>query len=446
LSKSPINENPSYGKSSYLAYRWLTACGSLVLVPLIWLHHRFRGHDFNRFYQRLGRYDASAVATRSGRPRIWIHAVSVGEVGVAAAICKELFRRHPHAVIFVSTLREQGMARIKELLGDSVTCFFAPLDLVGATRRALQMVQPDLLVLLETEIWPNLIVGARRMGVRTAIANGRLSVRSIKKYRKVFALMRYTLSHVDAFSMISTDDADRLQSLGADPARMSVAGNAKFDIADPLADRQAGQWAGDLFAVGADTPVFVAGSTRHPEEQMLLEAFTRLRRKFPQAVLILAPRHIERSDQVRQWAEALGLTCQLRTRVDPVGDPRRAAVVILDTMGELSDIYGIADMVFCGGSLVPKGGQNILEPAMWGKPVIYGPSMEDFLEAKEMIQSNGGGVLVRNVEEMVNVAAQWMQSPQIARSVGEAARKAVLPHGGAAAQHADVISRLLENS
>lgn len=431
-------------KFSYPAYRWLTACGSVVLVPLIWLHHRFRGHDFGRFYQRMGRYDASDVAVRSGRPRIWIHAVSVGEVGVAAAICKELFHRHPHASIFVSTLREQGLARAKELLGDSVTRFFAPLDLVSATRRALQMVQPDVLVLLETEIWPNLIVGARRMGIRTTIANGRLSVRSIKRYRKVPDLMRYTLSHVDAFSMISNDDAGRLQSLGADPARTTIAGNAKFDISDPMADLQAGQWARDLFEVEADSSVFVAGSTRHPEELMILEAFVRIRREFPKSVLILAPRHIERTEQVRQWVATQGLACQLRTRIDPVSHPRQAPVVILDTMGELSDIYGIADMVFCGGSLVPKGGQNILEPAMWGKPVIYGPSMEDFLEAKEMIQSNGGGLLVRNVEEMADIVVKWMQFPQIARSVGEAARKAILPHGGAAAKHADVISRLLD--
>jgi 3-deoxy-D-manno-octulosonic-acid transferase len=430
-------------KSSYVAYRWLTACGSVILVPLIWLHHRFRGNDFNRFYQRMGRYALSAVAVRSGRPRIWIHAVSVGEVGVAAAICKELFRRHPKAAIFVSTLREQGLARSKELLGDSVTCFFAPLDLVGATRKALQMVQPDALALLETEIWPNLIVGARRMGVRTAIANGRISVRSIKRYRKVHALMRYTLSHVDAFSMISADDAGRLQSLGADPARMTVSGNAKFDISDPMTDRQAGQWAKNLLGVEADTPVFVAGSTRHPEEQMVLEAFVRLRRHCPKSVLILAPRHIERTEQVRQWVVSHGLECQLRTQIDPARHPRRSPVVILDTMGELPDIYGMADMVFCGGSLVPKGGQNILEPAMWGKPVIFGPSMEDFAEAKEMIQSNGGGIQVKNDKEMADVAIKWMQSPRIARSVGAAARQAVLPHGGAAAKHADVICRLL---
>jgi len=433
-------------RSSYVAYRWLTAFGSVILVPLIWLHHRFRGHDFNRFYQRMGHYALSAVPARSGKPRIWIHAVSVGEVGVASAITKELLQRYPKAAIYISTLREQGLARAKELMGDSVTCFFAPLDLVRATRRALQMARPDLLVLLETEIWPNLIVGARRLGIPIAIANGRISVRSIKKYRKVRALMQHTLSQVDAFSMISADDANRLQSIGADPERMTIGGNAKFDVSDPFTDPNAGQWANVLFDIDHQTPVFVAGSTRNPEEQVVLEAFARIRHHFPSAVLILAPRHLERTEQIRQWVASHGLGCQLRTQIDPSGDPRKAPVVILDTMGELSDIYGIADMVFCGGSLVPKGGQNILEPAMWGKPVIYGPSMEDFQEAKEMIQSNGGGMLVRNAGEMADVAIEWMQSPHLARSVGEAARQAVLPHGGAAAKHAEVICRLLEGA
>lgn len=433
-------------RSSYVAYRWLTAFGSVGFVPLIWLHHRFRGHDFSRFYQRMGRYDASVLPARPGKPRIWIHAVSVGEVGVASAICKELHQRHPQASIFLSTVREQGLARAKELMGDTVSCFFAPLDLKGATQRALRKVRPDVLVLLETEIWPNLIVGAKRLGIPIAIANGRISVRSISRYMKVRSLMQYTLSHVDAFSMISAGDATRLQSLGADAQRMSIGGNAKFDVPDPFADPQAGQWARDLFGIDRHTPVFVAGSTRNPEEQTVLEAYIRLRHTCPSAVLILAPRHIERIEQVRQWVASHGLECQLRTQIDPTRQPRQAPVVILDTMGELSEIYGIADMVFCGGSLVPKGGQNILEPAMWGKPVIYGPSMEDFAEAKEIIQSNGGGILVRSADEMANVAIEWMQSPHLAGVVGKAAREAVLPHGGAAAKHADVITQLLDGA
>lgn len=430
--------------SSYIAYRLLTSCGSVIVVPLIWLHHRFRGKQFARFHQRMGRYPQSLGRVNNGcRPRIWIHAVSVGEAGVAAALIDALRQTFPQGEFVLSTLREQGMARAKELLGESVSCFFAPLDLMGPTQNALKLVQPDALVLLETEIWPNLIVGARRMGVRVAIVNGRISIRSIRKYLKVRSLMQYTLAHVDAFSMISAADAHRIQSLGADTDRITVNGNAKFDVPDPFKDPHARQKTADLYGVGAGTPVIVAGSTRNPEEPVIIDAFVRLRQKFPEAMLIIAPRHIERAAQICQWVTARGLDWQLRTQIDGSHQPRRAPVVILDTIGELSATYGIADMVFCGGSLVPKGGQNIMEPAIWAKPILYGPSMEDFADAKEMIESNGGGVMVHDAAEMAAVATEWLQSPAKAGAVGRAARQAILPHGGAAEKHAEVIGRLL---
>ena len=256
------------------------------------------------------------------------------------------------------------MARARELLGPETPCFFAPLDFVGPTRKALQTIRPDILVLLETELWPNLIVEARRMGVRVAIVNGRISERSIRRYRKVRSLMRYTLSRVDAFSMISSQDAGRIRSLGAPAGRITVNGNAKFDCPDPQVDSRTAQWAAELYGVGASTPVFVAGSSRHPEEQLILDAFAKIRSIHPDTILIIAPRHIERAAQIAQWVAARGLDCQLRTTLDGSPQTRTAPVVILDTIGELSATYSIAGMVFCGGSLVPKGGQNIMEPAM----------------------------------------------------------------------------------
>jgi 3-deoxy-D-manno-octulosonic-acid transferase len=432
--------------SSYTAYRLLTACSSLVLIPLIWAHHRLRGDDFQRFFQRMGCYPKAVAATLQGRPRIWIHAVSVGEVGVATAIANALRFRYPDSAIALSTIREQGLARARELLGKTAACFFAPLDLVGPTRKTLQMIQPDILVLLETELWPNLIVGAHRMGARIAVVNGRISLRSIRRYRKVRSLMRFTLSHVDAFSMISNEDAARIQSLGAPVERIEVNGNAKFDCSDPMVDTDTKNWAARLFDLEADAPVFVAGSTRNPEEQLILDAFIKVRAEHPETILIIAPRHIERSPQIAQWVAARGLRCQLRTALGSTQEPRTAPVIILDTIGELSATYSVADIVFCGGSLVPKGGQNIMEPAMWGKPVCYGPSMEDFADARQMIQAAGGGVMVRDAGEMAATVSQWLQCPHQAIAAGRAARQAILPHRGAAQKHADVICRLLAAS
>ena len=430
---------------SYTVYRWLTALGSLVLVPLVWVHHRLRGKDFHRFFQRMGMVPQDVVGALGGRPRIWIHAVSVGEVGVGAAVANSLRKRHPHASIVISTLREQGLARARELMGSETPCFFAPLDFVGPTRKALQAIQPDVLVLLETELWPNLIVGARRMGARVAIVNGRISARSIRRYRKVGSLMHFTLSQVNAYSMISWQDATRIRSLGAPADRVAVNGNAKFDFPDPQVDPETALWAARLYGVGPDTPVFVAGSTRHPEEQMLLDAFGAIRSSCPDTILIIAPRHIERTAQIVQWVAARGLACQLRTSLGGAPSTRTAPVVILDTIGELSATYSIASIVFCGGSLVPKGGQNIMEPAMWGKPVCYGPSMEDFADARCAIEDSGGGVTIHSAEEMAATVIQWLNGPETAAAAGRAARQAVLPHRGAAEKHADVISRLLQD-
>jgi 3-deoxy-D-manno-octulosonic-acid transferase len=428
---------------SYTVYRLLTTLGSLILIPLIWVHHRLRGHDFQRFFQRMGLYPQDVAGALGGRPRIWIHAVSVGEVGVAAAVARSLRKRCPEGSIVLSTLREQGLSRARELMGPDTPCFFAPLDFVGPTRKALSTIRPDVLVLLETEIWPNFIVKARRMGVRVAIVNGRISARSIRKYRKFHSLMRYTLSRVDAFSMISGQDARRIQSLGAPADRIAVNGNAKFDCPDPTADPEIGRWAARLFGTEATTPVFVAGSTRHPEEQMILDAFVRIRSSHPDTLLIIAPRHIERVHQIAQWVAARGMDCRLRTSLDDASSPRSAPVVILDTIGELSATYSIADVVFCGGSLVPKGGQNIMEPAMWGKPVCYGPSMEDFADARRVIETNGGGVTVHNADELAAAVDRWLRHPAIAAATGRAARQSILPHRGAAEKHAEVISKLV---
>ncbi len=429
----------------YLTYRMLTTASAAVVIPLIWLHHRYRGTNFSRFYHRLGNYPEKLYKGLVGSPKIWLHAVSVGEVGVAAAIGNVLLQQWPGCRLMISTTREQGYARACDLLGDRAACFFAPLDLVGATRKALHSIQPDVLALLETEIWPNLIVGARRLGARTAIVNGRLSVRSIRRYLKIRSLMQYTLSHIDAFSMISQDDALRMKSLGAPAERLTINGNAKFDNPGSVKDSDARRWAAKLFGLHSQIPVIVAGSTRHPEEQLVLDAYMKIRQRLPDCLLVIAPRHIERVDQVSQWVAERGLVFQRRTELENHRSQRTAPVVILDTIGELSMIYHVADVVFCGGSLVPKGGQNLLEPAICGKPVLYGPSMEDFADARDLIQRAGGGVTIYDAATLSAQALDWLSNPQRAQAAGMAGRRAILPHRGAARKHADVISELLRH-
>lgn len=415
-----------------------------ALIPPLWLYYRFGGGNLARFYQRLGVYPLSLRRQATKSPCIWLHAVSVGEVGVAAAIIKFLDQQMPPCQIVISTATEQGLAQARAQLKARATCIYAPLDLHFSVSRALKTIRPDVLALLETEIWPNLIVTARRMGVRTTLLNGRISVRTIKGYRRIRPLMRHTLQHVDVLSLISTADASRFLSLGAPANRLAVNGNAKFDLPDPHADQAARQWATTVFDLKDTSAVFVAGSTRGPEEQTILEAYGRICEVFPQAVLIIAPRHTARVAQIEQWIQDRGLTCQRRTELDDTQRHRTAPVVILDTIGELSAVYSVASFVFCGGSLVPKGGQNLLEPAIWGKPVMYGPSMEDFSEAQALIESAGGGVTVHNAEKMASVAIEWLNHPEKASSVGRSARHAIYSHRGAARKHAEVLARLVK--
>jgi len=363
---------------------------------------------------------------------------------VAVAVARALRQAHWQGCMVLSTTTEQGLSQAVSRLGRDVPCFFAPLDWLWPVQRALQMVRPDVLAILETEIWPNLLARAHRGGVRTAIINGRISDRSFRKYKRIKPLMRFALSHVDAFSMISDVDARRVHSLGAPQERIAIHGSAKFDVSDPGEFDRERRWAQHLFNVDADTPVFVAGSTRDPEENAMVDAFIRIRNHDPRVILIIVPRHIQRCDQITAMVTAKGLACQRRTQIDGRDKKRRAAVVVVDTIGELFALYGIARFVFCGGSLVPKGGQNLLEPALWGKPIMYGPSMEDFAQVRDLIESVGGGIQVRNADQIAHAAIRWLQDPEKAHKAGQAARNAVLPHRGAARKHAQVLLGLLD--
>ncbi len=433
----------------HFTYNLIGTGVGLPLIAPLWLRCRNHPEERERLRQRLGWYPSGIADHLGTGPRVWLHAVSVGEVGVADAIADALTARMPHCRIAVSTTTRQGLAQARARLKDRAASFYAPLDLIGPTGKALDMVRPNVLALLETELWPNLIIKARRMGTRIAVLNGRISVRSIRRYLRIRPLMRLALDHIDAFSMISQDDAARILSIGADPKRVHVHGNAKFDSPDPLAGdhlKKASDWAAKLYGLTANDAVFVAGSTRDPEEAIVLEAFARLRREFPRAVLILAPRHITRCPQVEQYVRQKGLACQRRTQLNTESSGRNGPVVLLDTIGELNATYSVADFVFCGGSLVPKGGQNLLEPAVWAKPVMYGPSMEDFADARRLIESAGGGCTVRDAGEMTAAAAEWLRRPEKARAAGQAARRAILSHRGASHRHAGVVAQLLQTS
>jgi len=428
---------------AYFAYHFFSNVLFLFFLPLYLIYSIIAGRFGQRTRQRLGLYPPALTAGIGGSPRIWLHAVSVGEVGTAVAIIEALTMAMPRCAVVLSTTTKSGQDFAREKLPADVTRIYAPVDFIPSVRSALSAIRPDMLVLLETEIWPNWLVESRRRGVHTALVNGRISVRSIRRYLKIRPLMQAVLAHIEVFSMISPADAERIQSIGAEPDHVITSGNAKFDALIHRVDADQRRIVARRFNLTGEERVLVAGSTRGREGRILLEVYEKIHRAFPDALLIIAPRHIERSREVEALAAEKGFSCQYRTDLDKPGNTRTAAVVILDTIGELQTVYSIATVVFCGGSLVPLGGQNMLEAAAWGKPVLYGPSMEDFQDAKELLDKTGGGIQVADGPDLAEKIDYFFRHPQEARRVGRLARQAVLFHQGAARKHADAICSLL---
>jgi 3-deoxy-D-manno-octulosonic-acid transferase len=402
------------------------------------------GRHRNSILQRIGIYP-SEIPPLSDSPRIWFHAVSMGEVNAAVPIIGAIRRMAPRSTIILSTTTEHGQALARNRMPSDVVCIYAPIDFFLSVRAALRRFRPDLLVCLETELWPNWLMIAHRMGIKTAVVNGRISENSCRRYKKIRPLIRETLKSMNAFSMIHERDAQRIREIGAPSERIWVNGNAKYDLTIEPAGSRIQTEMRKLFGISGNEPVFLAGSTRHSEEAIILDAYRQILRHAPGTRLILAPRHIERTRLIEEMILSRGLSCQRRTRLGRNGDNRTAPVVILDTMGELQAVYSIATVVFCGGSLAPLGGQNILEPASWAKPVLYGPYMEDFLDARHLLESTGGGSEVKDENDLAEKALFLITRRDQAEKIGNAARLAVEMNQGAAQKHADVIFRLLQN-
>jgi len=428
---------------AYKAYNFLSSGIFLLLFPPFWLYTRLSGRYGKNLNQRLGLYPKKLVDEIAGSPRIWMHAASVGEVSAAAAIIDSLFMLMPDCAVILSTTTEHGQAFARDKLGSTVTCIYAPVDFVASVRKAFLTLKPDILICLETEIWPNWLLEAYRMGIKTALVNGRISVRSIKGYLKIRPLIKAALEHVGVFSMIRKEDAGRIKMMGAPAERVAIHGNAKYDFLAQHVDVSNKIKMKKLFNLENNQQVFVAGSTRSLEEEIVLDVYEKTLESFPESLLIVAPRHVERVQHIETLIKDRGFSYQLKTDLDQKNGLRTAPVVLIDTIGDLQAIYSIASVVFCGGSLVPLGGQNILEAAAWGKPVLYGPSMEDFLDAKELLEKTGGGIQVADRRELAEKVGYYLTNPEAADRTGALAREAVMSNKGAAGKHAAVIYNLL---
>ena len=409
----------------------------LLLLPVLALHPKTR-HGFRT---RLGFYSPDAFP-KGGRPRIWLHGASAGDLLAVAPMVRELKSRFPGCTVILSTLTNSGYLMARERIKDVDAITYAPWDLAGATARAVKAIDPDLLVLEYTEIWPNLIRAARRHGAGIALTNGRFSPSRLSSYRLLFSLAGNVLEKMDLFLMREDDEAERVLRLGAPLERVWVTGNTKFDALVPgKADSDGGEALSAAFGFPPGARVFIGGSTHEGEEQVLLEVFKRLLKDHPSLRLVLAPRYLERAGRVKALAEAAGLSTRLRTDRDlPVQPPR---VVVLDTIGELSVAYRLGALVFVGGSFTHRGGQNILEPAAQGRPVMFGPNMENFHDSVQVLVGRGG-IQVKDAEQLYRVATELLSRPEKLAELGELARSAVMQIRGASARNVAHMARVLE--
>jgi 3-deoxy-D-manno-octulosonic-acid transferase len=378
------------------------------------------------------------LGRRLAMPSIWLHAVSVGEVSAAAALVRALHARHPDAPLVLTTATPTGRAQAATLFGADVEVRFLPYDTAGSVRRFLARIRPLAAIIMETELWPNLLHECGRRGVPVVFASARLAARSVPRYRRFGTLFSAGLRNAWVAAQ-SSADADRFIALGADPARTRVVGNLKFDMRLGEAVAENGRELRRRY-LGA-RPVWTAGSTHEGEEELVLGAHAVLERAVRGALLVLVPRHPQRFAAVAALLERRGLVFDRRGRSETVRP--EAQVLLLDTMGELTAFYAASDVAFVGGSLVPVGGHNLLEPAALGVPVITGPHTENGPEIARLLIEAGGALKVADGVALAAAAGRLLADPALRERMGESARSFVEAHRGSLARLLALIEPLL---
>ncbi len=433
----------------YLLYSLLTAVVMILLLPYFLVRGLGSGKYFHNLRERMGTLPCAVLSAASGaRGSIWLHAVSVGEVFAGQTLARALKERFPERKLFISTTTRTGQTLARERMSFADGVFYFPLDWTFAVRRVFRVLQPALIVIMETEIWPNFLREARRAGIPVLFVNGRVSEKSFKRYRALNGFFGGFLDRVlgDAalFLMQSDADAKRLLELGAPEDRVEVTGNLKYDFAPPLGGAME-QWLEKQIAQQERWPVIVAGSVVEDEEEPVLAAFDVVERAWRRALLVLAPRKPERFDaaariaEERGWKIARRSTLSLNAPLDEDAD-----LLLLDSMGELASLYRLADAVFVGGSLVPRGGHNILEPAAFALPPVFGPHMENFQEMAADFLAAHAAVQVANEHQLGATWVDLIRDVEKRRRIGQAAKALVENNRGATAKSLERIAGVLD--
>ena len=434
-------------------YNLLWPIGLLFFLPGYFLKMIRRGGYREKFGQRLGIYDCNARARLSKQRSTWLHAVSVGEVNVALKLANALRTLEPDLRCVLTTTTTTGFALARKNAPPWIEVMYTPLDYWPVMRRAFSVIRPARILLIEAEVWPNLVAFARGYRIPTALVNARLSPRSEKRFRRFRVIVAPTFRLLDLICIQEPEDADRWQRIGVERNRIKWTGSIKYDP-DVQAESQAvaasldaspklSEGGRDASSVGTpDSAVLFGGSTHHGEEEILATVFVRLRQEFPSLRLFIAPRHVERLREIRTHLDALRLHVRLASELHGRQEINDADCVLLDTTGELQRWYHIATVVFMGKSLTAHGGQNPVEPILAGKPVVFGPHMENFTILARQLVARNGAIEVPDVDSLETIIAKLLRDSGARQRLVQNAREVLSAHEGATARAAALIHEL----
>ena len=412
----------------YFLYSVCYTLAFIIAFPYFLVRGIWQKKYFSNFWQRLGWLSIPGNNLKGG---IWIHAVSVGEVLAIIPLVRALRARWPMRPLFVSTATQTGQTLARKRIGNLATTLYFPFDWRFCVKRALAKIHPEAVLITETEIWPNFLRECFRYRIPTLLVNGRISDRSVRRYQWVLPLIRRVLGYFSSLCMQTETDRQRILTLGAPPERTEVCGNLKYDLKPAGEAGQLAAFYRILLNLPEDALVMVAGSTMKHEEELVLLAFDHLRRSHPAATLILAPRHPERFNEVQQLLASRPVTFAKRSDLTGGQSATPVQIWLLDSIGELAATYAVADIVFVGGSLVPSGGHNILEPALFKKPILFGPYMDNFKEVASCFLSRQAALQVKSPEDLAARVLELAENPSLRQTIGENGFQILLANAGA---------------
>lgn len=417
-----------------------------LLIPVI-VYHLYRSLSRKRppaFAERFGLHCPGLPAEIAKRPVIWLHAVSVGEAMAARPLLKEIRIRYPHHAIVMSTTTETGRS-LATTFPEPDLCIYFPFDFYFGVRRVMAALCPVLIIIMETEIWPNFSREAARRRVPLVLANGRISDRSYRGYQRFSWFFRHALHYFSALCMQTETDRERIVSIGAPAEQTLTVGNLKYDLPYRAVALDEKDNLRQRYGIPAGAVVITAGSTHAGEEEILITCYRTLCADLSELFLVLVPRHPERAPDVVSLLEAHGIAYRCRT-AQAITSPRAfmpGEVLLVDTIGELQNLYALADIAFVGGSLVPTGGHNLLEPASVGVPSLFGPHMTNFREIAELVLRCNAGMQVASDEELVSVCQKLILDPLLRQRAGNNGLELMAQNGGATNRHCQIIGRYL---